>query len=234
MLTCTQCGNVVLDFTPSEDELQSVVRALANGSKTIAADEFKYFARCSDEQAKTWVDHLLCCAYAWPAAQQDESVLEQIDQAFTAVDKPDHFTDFTHCDECKEHDDTLRARSRETLRRQDLGNCGWDPMTFSSAEGIGYFFPALARFALLPDVWRDHGWYGEQLVSHLSWDGSDNRFLAWCSPEQRRVVHALLVHLSATRTRAITQSSIERELEMALSAWQSGPPTVRPAAPIPQ
>ncbi len=168
LLPCKHCGAFVPRLSPKVDELEMVVRALSNGSKTIAASELKYFTQCFDEAAKTWIDHLLCCSHAWPVEPMDQDILDRIDQAFAGVRKPDHFTDYDHCDECREHDDTLRNRTRETLRRQDLGNAGWDPITFSCAEGIGYFFPALARFALLPDVWRAHSWYGEQLLSHLS------------------------------------------------------------------
>lgn len=146
-------------------------------------------------------------------------MLRRIEQAFAEVHKPEHFTNYTHCDECKEHDDTLRGRTRENLRRQDLGNGGWDPLCFSSAEGIGYYFPTLARFALLPDAWRDHGWYGSQLLWHLAHDAGNNRFLAWCSPEQCNAIHAFLQHMLRTRLEPVTSHGSEDELRGALSAW---------------
>ncbi|EJE53465.1 hypothetical protein PMI14_01839 [Acidovorax sp. CF316] len=217
---CPHCGTTTIAFTPVEAQFEAVVRALANGSKTLAAGEFRYFAQCTDAEAAAWVAHLLHCAHAWPQAGADEAVLAQVEAAFAGVAKPDHFTDRTHCDECREHDDTLRARTRGTLRRQDLGNAGWDPITFSSADGIGYFFPALARFALLPDVWPQHSWYADQLVLHLAWDGSDNRLLAWCNPAQRSAVHALLAHLVATRGQAAVHHQFDEELQAALAAWQ--------------
>lgn len=219
-VSCKQCGEVVLDFTPNEDDFQAIVRALSNGSKGIAAGEFKYFAKCSGQEAISWVEHLLSCAYAWPSALSDQSILTQVDSAFAGVVKPEHFTDYAHCDECSEHDHTLRARTRTSLRRCDLGNGGWDPITFSSAEGIGYLFPALARFALLPDVWRENSWYACQFLSHMAWDGCKNRFLAWCAPVQRSAVHSLLEYLSATRGEAVAQHSSQDDLQAALAAWQ--------------
>lgn len=218
---CPHCGTTTIVVTPSEAQFEAVVRALANGSKTLAAGEFRYFAQCTDAEATAWVAHLLHCAHAWPQAEADEAVLALVEAAFAGVDKPDHFTDRTHCDECREHDDTLRACTRGTLRRSDLGNAGWDPITFSSADGIGYFFPALARFALLPDVWPDHSWYAGQLLSHLAWDGQDNRFLVWCSPLQRRAVHALLAHVAATRKEAVAQHACLDDLQAALAVWQA-------------
>jgi len=223
-ISCKQCGEAILDFTPTEADFEAIARALSNGSQSLAAGEFKYFAACSDDEARSWVAHLLSCAHAWPCAQADQSVLDQIDRAFADVVKPEHFTDYTHCDECNEHNNTLRARTRETLRRSELGNCGWDPITFSSAEGIGYFFPALARFALLPDVWRDNSWYACQLFSHMAWDGAENRFLAWCSSAQHSAVYALLEHLSATRADAVARYACQGDLQSALTVW-------RPPAP---
>lgn len=218
--TCPHCGATTISFMPGEADFAAVVRALHNGSKTLAAGEFRYFAQCTDAEATAWVAHLLNCAHAWPQAEADEAVLAQVEAAFAGLDKPEHFTDRTHCDECREHDDTLRGRTRDTLHREDLGVAGWDPITFSSAEGIGYFFPALARFALLPDAWRDRGWYADQLIPHLAWDGADNRFLTWCTPAQRSAVHALLAHLAATREKAVAQCQVQKELQAALAVWQ--------------
>lgn len=218
-IPCKYCGDSILDFIPSQDDFQAVVRALLNGSKGLAAGEFQYFAQCSGSESAAWVGHLLKCAYAWPTAPSDRDVLDQIDSAFSEVAKPTHFTDYAHCDECNEHDTTLRARTRETLRRSDLGNPGWDPITFSTAHGIGYLFPSLVRFALLPDVWRDNSWYACQLVSHLAYDGCNNRFLGWCSSVQRGVVHGFLTHLWTTRAESLSESSSQKDLQAALAAW---------------
>lgn len=216
---CQHCGTLVPRFDVDAQQFQAIVKALSGGSKTLAAAELRHFAQCSEATAQAWVDHLLSCAHAWPSAEEDERVLQRINQAFADVSKPEHFADHTHCSECAEHDTVLRSRTRETLRREDLGN-GWDPVSFSNAQGIAYLFPALARFALLPDVWRDHDWYGSQLLSHLRWEGSDNRFLAWCSPIQREVVYAFVRHLANTRRSAIESRGDEDLLQAALSAWQ--------------
>jgi hypothetical protein len=56
----------------------------------------------------------------------DADVIARIDEAFGLVERPEHFTNFTHCCECAEHDGLLRSRDRETLRTEDcdlLGAC---------------------------------------------------------------------------------------------------------------
>jgi hypothetical protein len=219
-LPCEHCRALVPRFEVSDPEFEAIVKALSEGSRTLAAAELKYFVQCTEPEAQAWVDHLLSCAHAWPRAEADQAVLRCIDEAFEGIPKPEHFTDRTHCSECKEHDDTLRNRTLRTLRREDLGSAGWDPLNFSSEKGIAYLFPALARFALLPDVWRERGWYGSQLIFHLSCDGGSNRFLAWCSNKQRDAVFALLSHLAATRPPAVERYADEEALLIALTAWQ--------------
>ena len=61
-----------------------------------------------------------------------------------------------------------------------------------------YFFPSLARFALAePD--SQSGWYGEQLLFHLSSGFKDNNFFRYCSPRQRRAVSIFLGHIIESR-----------------------------------
>ena len=122
-----------------------------------------------------------------------EVILRQVDEAFASAPRPEHFTDFGHCDECLAHDRLLRSRDRETLQRTDLPE-GNDPMCFISPAGFAYYFPALARFA----VWEAAaitGPYAPQLLFHLWSGGPYNTFLAAFAPEQRRAVVEFLGYI---------------------------------------
>ena len=125
--------------------------------------------------------------------------MAQIDAAFGSVERPEHFTNHTHCCECAEHDELLRARDRETLGISDVGNPGWDPICFSSPQGIAYYFPALARLALAPPD-PGYGWYADQLLFHLYSGFPENRFLQFCTPAQRVAVASLLGYIIESRT----------------------------------
>ena len=222
-VSCEHCRALVPRLEVNEQAFAAVTKALSNGSPTLAAAELQQAAGCGAAAARAWVEHLLSCAYAWPNAGADRRILRHLDEAFADVDRPEHFTDYAHCAECKEHDDTLRARTRETLQRADLGSGGWDPINFCSEVGIGHLFPALARYALLPSVWLDRDWYGSQLLWHLSYAGGSNRFLAWCSPRQRDAVYGLLRHLQQTRMQDIASYCDEELLSTALAAWEPAP-----------
>lgn len=218
--SCEYCGAVLPSLDVSDVAFDAIARALANGSRTLAAAELKCQVNCSDHESRIWVEHLMSCAGAWPTAASDEALLRDVAKAFSGIEKPEHFTNFTHCVECREHDDTLRARTIATLQRKDLGSAGWDPICFCSAEGIAYFFPALVRFALLPSIWRDNHWYGDQLLWHLSYAGPANEFLLWCSPTQRNAVYAFLQHMANTRCEALSSYGTDKELQDALSVWK--------------
>src|SRR5260370_33319542 len=95
----------------------------------------------------------------------DAQALEAIQQAFATCPRPRHFTNYTHCPECAEHDEVLRSRDLQTLCIEDVGNPGWDPICFISPEGFAYYVPALMRLAL-SQPGEPYGWDGQQFLFH--------------------------------------------------------------------
>lgn len=151
-------------------------------------------------------------------AADDAEILEAVGAAFAPRPRPEHFTNYLHCDECREHDDLLRSRDPDTLRHEDVGNPGWDPLCFTSPEGFAYLFPGLARLALdEPD--QERGWYPEQLLFHLNYEGEKNRHLAAFSAEERQAVASLLRHLQETRRELAEAYWSSVELSQAIALW---------------
>lgn len=110
------------------------------------------------------------------------------------VTKPDHFTDYKHCCECAEHDETLLTYDRDSIGLDQIGSAAWDPITFSSPEGIMYYMPALIRLTL-DGIDNPQESYLEQLLWHLIMDGKDNRLVTACSIEQRKFIADFLEYL---------------------------------------
>ncbi len=148
----------------------------------------------------------------------DADVLARVDAAFGSVVRPEHFTNYQHCEECAEHDQTLRERDRATLGLDELGNPGWDPLCFCSAHGKAYYFPTLARLSLQPPR-NEYDWYGEQLLFHLYSGGAENEFLQYCSPPQCAAVASLLGHWVATRSQLFMGDSTADELLRTHELW---------------
>lgn len=142
-----------------------------------------------------------------------------------AVSKPRHFTDFEHCPECREHDETLLGSSIDQIGIDELGNPGWDPMCFCSAEGIEYYFPALVRLSLATAI-EEHFYFG-QLLFHLEYGGKENRFLQHCSVPQRRFIARFIEHMIATYPGEIEENMCATEAlntyELWTDAYQQAP-----------
>lgn len=58
------------------------------------------------------------------------AVLGQVQVAFAQCERPEHFTNYNHCEECAEHDELLRSRGPGTLQIADMGSPGLDPLCY--------------------------------------------------------------------------------------------------------
>lgn len=143
--------------------------------------------------------------------------LADIEAAFRDAPKPEHFMDHTHCEECAQHDELLRTRDRDTLRIEDVGNVGWQPLSSCSPEGMAYYMPALARLALTDSY--AYGWYGDTLHIHLSCNGSENAFLKHCTPRQRQAVANFLRYLNTRFTDTRLRLTEPEEMEQCAATW---------------
>jgi hypothetical protein len=134
------------------------------------------------------------------------------------VPKPAHFSDYRHCCECAEHDQTLLTFDVDSIGLAELGNPGWDPLCFSSAEGLIYYLPALIRLTL-DTIDYPQETYLDQMLFHLIYDGPGNRLFSACSTEQREFVADFLKYLvekysSQIDAQAFTSDEILRAHEI--------------------
>lgn len=111
------------------------------------------------------------------------------------IAQPEHFTNFNHCEECADHDETLRSFTVDTITLTELGNPAWDPLCFCSAKGMKYYLPAMIRLTL-ESVSED--FYFEQMLFHLGYGGQGNRFLQSCNQQQRTLVADFLSYMIKT------------------------------------
>jgi hypothetical protein len=148
----------------------------------------------------------------------DAQILGRVQQAFAKCRRPLHFTNHTHCEECAEHDELLCSHDICSLRIEDVGNPGWDPICFTSPKGFAYYLPALARLALTEPV-QPYGWYGVQLLFHLCSDGRRNERVLACTPGQRRAVVEFLRHLIETRAALADSYLCTDDLFQAIEIW---------------
>jgi hypothetical protein len=117
--------------------------------------------------------------------------IERAGKLFRAP-RPEHFTQFDHCCECEDHDRTLLGTDIDTISIAELGNPGWDPICFTTAEGKKYYLPAFIRLSL--ETMKDE-FYLAQFLFHLEGDGSGNEFYMSCNEAQRRYVASFLEYV---------------------------------------
>jgi hypothetical protein len=151
--------------------------------------------------------------------KSDSDVLHEVRTAFAERVRPEHFTNFAHCEECAEHDELLRSRDVDSLSLPDVGNPGWDPICFITPPGFAYYLPALARLVLDSEESDAVSWYGSQLLFHLCSDGADNARVKECSIAERNAVAVLLRHIAETRAELIDRSLSADQLFEALRYW---------------
>lgn len=108
------------------------------------------------------------------------------------VEKPEHFTNYLHCDECAEHDKTLTKFDIDTITLMELGNPGWDPICFCSNLGKRYYMPALIRLCVTS---MGTNFYLEQFFFHLEGGTEEESFLLSCSEEQIKFIKDFLGYL---------------------------------------
>jgi len=109
-------------------------------------------------------------------------------EVFT-VEKPEHFGNYQHCDECEEHDATLRNSDVYSIGLDELGSAESDPICFCESEGKIYYMPAMIKLAVES---MNDDFYLSQLLFHLEGDGKYNKLYQPCNSEQRKFVTAFI------------------------------------------
>ena len=132
--------------------------------------------------------------------------------------KPEHFTDFDHCEECLDHDLTLVNSDVDSIGFDELGNPGWDPICYVEAEGFIYYFPAFVRLCVNSN--HDQS-YISQFLFHLSYDGKNNRYTLAFSAEQRTFTLKFLNYLAEAKIDTITLYGDEEMLSSTIEIWAS-------------
>jgi hypothetical protein len=115
-----------------------------------------------------------------------ERILAEIDKTFQSERPAQMVRNPGHCDECAEHEDTMRAVTPETVSLDQVGSLAWDPVCYLTDETWRYFMPGFARLAL----GRGDDYYLDQFLFHL-----ESGRVACLNKEQCQAIAALLDHL---------------------------------------
>ncbi len=132
---------------------------------------------------------------------------------FPASHRPAHFTNHEHCEECRDHDITLRAHNREQIGFDILGNPAWDPICFVNQAGFKYYFPALARLAL---DGTGNEYYVDQFIFHVT----QNKRCGSLNKDQSALVLKVLEHLLEYKREEIEFNLDADDILNAIERWR--------------
>jgi len=140
--------------------------------------------------------------------------INEAKQIFEA-EKPQHFTNHTHCDECLESDEVLLSKSIDDIGLDELGH-GGDPICFCSNEGKKYFMPSFVRLALST---IDDDFYLEKFLFHLEGNGEKNKLYKSCTVEQRKFIATFIKFVIDSYTPQIESSGSQNKVQRVHEIW---------------
>jgi hypothetical protein len=146
-----------------------------------------------------------------------ENWVEAATKLFSAP-KPEHFTNYRHCCECAEHDETLLHGEVDTIGMEELGNPGWDPICFASAEGKKYYVPTFVRLTLETMA---GDFYLCQFLFHLEGDGTGNDFFASCTRAQRKFLAGFIAYLIENYSEEIDEAYCADDALRTYEIWSA-------------
>ena len=99
-----------------------------------------------------------------------------------------------------------------------MGNSGWDPICYITAEGYKYYFSALVRLAI-NDI--DTLEYIDLFLYGLVTNGADNMRFSIFSEDQKKFVQNLLIELvDSIPESKIKSSFLDKDFDRALEYWE--------------
>jgi len=145
-----------------------------------------------------------------------EQIELYVEQVFSGNAIPENYTNRDHCDECAEHDETLRSYTPKSIGLEQLGNAGWDPICFVLPKAFKYYFPALVRLSL--DSEGSNG-YLDQFLFHVTYQGEDSRFFKHFSKAERGATLKVLQYIESNMDDLVHGWNLDNELKEAIGLW---------------
>lgn len=145
-------------------------------------------------------------------------IVSEAYRAFSGFARPEHFTDHTHCEECAEHDETMRSRSLGEIGIHQVGNPGWSPIPLLTERAYGYVLPRLVELALNSKPYPDSFVFSYLLALTPS---PEHRKFDYFTPDQRSIVLQSLYYIKDCMGAQIEWECCQSNLSEAIALWQA-------------
>ena len=138
--------------------------------------------------------------------------------AFSHFEKPEHATNYQHCEECAEYDETLSLVSQRDLSIEQIGTVCWGPVPFLTPEATAYYMPRLIELAAAGVDNKDRDPYFTQFINSVS-AGPTNQQYSLFGAEQNLAVASALLFIKHRFYSSEYDHGWEDVLESSIAHW---------------
>lgn len=138
---------------------------------------------------------------------------------FATFSRPEHFTNYEHCKECEEHDNTMLSCRLRDIRAIEIGNPCWSPLPFLTDNALGYVMPRLIEMALNLEKNADGDIFIFDFLLTLTPRKELSRFANYSS-SQVTVINNCLNYIKENYQDHIEEDMLEPELQEAINTWK--------------
>ena len=147
-----------------------------------------------------------------------EEIINNAYKEFSFFERPMHFTDYKHCEECEDHDETMRSCNLRDIGAKEVGNPGWSPLPLLTEHALGYVMPRLIEMALNLEKNADGDIFIFDFLLCLTPNKEYKRFNNYSSG-QINIIQQCLKYIKNNYTSYIDECMCEEELQEAISTW---------------
>jgi len=140
---------------------------------------------------------------------------------FANIARPQHFTDYAHCEECAEYDRQLQSVEGRALSASDIGTVAWGPIPFLTPQAMAYYLPRLIELALNGARNKENDPFVCQFLNQVARYGKGAKQFSCLSAEHKLLMLRSLEYISAAYLPEIEAQFYGDMLQEALHGWRA-------------
>ena len=147
-----------------------------------------------------------------------EQLIANAYQVFSEIEKPQHSTNYSHCEECAEYDEMLSTVEKRDLSIEQIGTVCWGPVPFLTPEATAYYIPRLIELAAEGVENKDLEPYFNQFINTVC-EGPSGRQYSLFGDVHRRAVASVLIYIKSNYYDLVCEHCWGEELDKACANW---------------
>ena len=147
-----------------------------------------------------------------------EELISLAYKEFNEFEKPEHSTNYKHCEECNEYNELLKDVDRKELSIEQIGTVCWGPVPFLLPEAMAYYMPRFIELALLNVNNNDRDPYITQFINQIGTYPA-NEILSLFKQKHIAIVYETYKFINENYREIVECQFWEVELDEALKNW---------------